>query len=258
MDPVTGAALIGGGASLLGGWMGSKSQASTAQKNRKLQMYMAKHGVSLRVADAKKAGISPLAALGANIHQPTPEHIGSDPMAEAVANTGQNISRAIMKKQELENELIKANIYKTRAEASQIGALSGNRTNMPDYEGKGPGYSTLHSPDGTRIPVMSDYAAQRLEEDLIAKTQAGAARMNPLNEEIMVKRMKLTDKERKQGYRGFTWTPMGYKPIKSTKDKSVFYKYGKVKKYYKKKLKNFRKKVKKAGFPKFKTPFQFN
>lgn len=87
-------ALIGAGASLLGGWMGQKSAKEQQEKNIALQKEFAQSGIQWKVADAKAAGIHPLAALGAQTHSYSPVTIG-DPMGQAVANAGQDISRAI-------------------------------------------------------------------------------------------------------------------------------------------------------------------
>ena len=105
LDPVTGAALIGGGASIMGGLMGQNS----ARQDRKMQKEFAQHGVRWRVADAEAAGIHPLAALGMPATQATPVGVGGNPaegleyianklydaqMQEAVTNSQESKARA--------------------------------------------------------------------------------------------------------------------------------------------------------------------
>jgi len=85
---------IGAAASLVGGFMGQKSQEKQAAANIALQKEFAQSGIQWKVADAKKAGIHPLVAMGAQTHSFSPVQIGS-PMAQGVANAGQDISRAI-------------------------------------------------------------------------------------------------------------------------------------------------------------------
>lgn len=78
------------GGSLLGGLFGSNQ----AKKQEKLQREFAQHGVSWKVEDAKRAGIHPLAALGAQTHAYSPVSIGTD-MGANLANAGQNLGSAL-------------------------------------------------------------------------------------------------------------------------------------------------------------------
>lgn len=80
-------ALIGAGASLLGGFMQSKQ----ADKQAELQKQFAQSGIQWKVRDAEKAGIHPLYALGAQTTSYQPTQVGDLGIAEA----GQNIGRAI-------------------------------------------------------------------------------------------------------------------------------------------------------------------
>lgn len=85
--------IIGAGASILGGILGSNSAKKTAQMNIKHQREFAQHGVRWKVADAKAAGIHPLYALGASTvpFSPVSGYTGDYGVSEA----GQNIGRAI-------------------------------------------------------------------------------------------------------------------------------------------------------------------
>jgi len=105
MDPILGAGLIGGAASLIGGLLNrdanreaNNSAAAAADKNTQYQKEFAQSGIQWRVEDAKKAGINPLAALGASTSQYAPSYVGSTPDTSAgdtMHNMGQNISRAM-------------------------------------------------------------------------------------------------------------------------------------------------------------------
>jgi len=98
--PLLAGALIGGGASLLGGIFGRKSQSSANAKNAALQREFAQNTIQWRVKDAQAAGISPLAALGASTTSAAPSYVGADPGAgitragarigQALSNQGQN------------------------------------------------------------------------------------------------------------------------------------------------------------------------
>lgn len=86
--------LIGAGASLLGGLFGQSSQQKIAEQNIKLQKQFAQEGIQWKVADAKKAGVHPLYALGAQTASFSPVAVGS-PLGGAIADMGQNIGRAV-------------------------------------------------------------------------------------------------------------------------------------------------------------------
>jgi len=84
-------ALIGAGASLASGFFGSNEK----EKDRKLQKEFAQSGIQWKVEDAKKAGIHPLAALGAQTTSYAPVSVGGPSIASGLASAGQDISRAV-------------------------------------------------------------------------------------------------------------------------------------------------------------------
>jgi len=84
-------ALIGAGASLLGGFMGSKEK----DKDRQMQKEFAQSGIQWKVADAKKAGVHPLYALGAQTSSFAPVSVGSSDLSTGIASAGQDIARAV-------------------------------------------------------------------------------------------------------------------------------------------------------------------
>lgn len=87
--------IIGGIGSLLGGLFGSSSQEKANEENIKYQREFAQNGIQWRVADANKAGIHPLYALGANTVSFAPSSVGSNALGEGIANASQEIGRAI-------------------------------------------------------------------------------------------------------------------------------------------------------------------
>lgn len=94
MDPIIGGALISGASSLLGGAFSSSSNLKATKAQIAAQREFAQHGVSWRVADAKAAGLHPLAALGMQPANFSPVVI-PDSMGPAIAEAGQNIGRAV-------------------------------------------------------------------------------------------------------------------------------------------------------------------
>lgn len=109
-------ALIAGGAALLGGWMSSKSskkqadnanrlQLDNALRQEKLQKEFAQSGIQWRVEDAKKAGVHPLYALGAQTmsYSPTlvnPQVGDTSGIAAGFAQAGQEFGGAIQRSQD--------------------------------------------------------------------------------------------------------------------------------------------------------------
>jgi hypothetical protein len=73
-------------------------QTHVEQRNRAHDLAFAQNAIQWKVADAKKAGIHPLVALGANPITPSATMVGSPPShstASAMSNMGQDISRAM-------------------------------------------------------------------------------------------------------------------------------------------------------------------
>lgn len=162
-------AAIGAAGSIAGGMLGSSANQSMAAQNLELQREafqanmawqreMATAGIQMRVKDAQAAGIHPLYALGTPLSQASPISLdtphydagaGWRQAGNALQGMGQDISRAVLATQNraerqksileserfhLENELLRANIAKTR---SQIGPA------LPQIGG---------SPDGMAMP----------------------------------------------------------------------------------------------------------
>jgi len=87
--------IIGAGASLLGGILGNNAQEKANKQNIALQREFATSGIQMKVADAKKAGVHPLYALGAQTHSFSPSVVGSTSLAQGVSQAGQDIGRAV-------------------------------------------------------------------------------------------------------------------------------------------------------------------
>lgn len=99
IDPVS---AIGGIVSGIGGLFGASKAEKAAEKanaqNLAYQREFAQNGVQWRATDARKAGISPLAAMGAQLTSFSPSFVGSDAgsmVGDAISNMGQGIGRAI-------------------------------------------------------------------------------------------------------------------------------------------------------------------
>lgn len=98
-------AALSAGANLIGGMINSsnvrdanRANAEAAQRNIKLQKTFAQEGIQWKVEDARKAGIHPLYALGAQTNSFSPVSVGQvadTSLGSAIASSGQDLSRAI-------------------------------------------------------------------------------------------------------------------------------------------------------------------
>lgn len=87
--------IISAGSSILGGILGSNSAEKQQEKNLEAQREFAQHGIRWKVADAKAAGLHPLAALGAQTVPYAPVSVGGSGLGEGLAQAGQDISRSM-------------------------------------------------------------------------------------------------------------------------------------------------------------------
>lgn len=141
-------AIIGGIGSVLGGLINSSSQKAANAENIKYQKQFAQEGIQWRVADAEKAGIHPLYALGAQTTAFAPSSVGDTSLGNSLASAGQDIGRAVaakassdellpvkmltLERMGLENELLRTQI-RTLASAGTPPPFN----NTPFIDGEG-------------------------------------------------------------------------------------------------------------------------
>lgn len=160
-------ALLELGAELLGGFLNRNAAKKQDELNYKRQKEFAQKGIQWKSADALKAGIHPIYAMGGSTASFSPSAVGDTSLGDSLSRMGQSVGRAAaagmtgegratafesavqdltVKKMGLENELL----------ASQIRTI-----NQP---GLGPGFPSGNSDDPliafgkevTRSPNMSD------------------------------------------------------------------------------------------------------
>lgn len=125
-------ALISAGGSLLGGLLGSNSDKKLAAQNREYQ----ENQLQYMVRDAKKAGISPLAALG-QADYARPLQSQGNPLGQGIANAGAALGKGIssiqtaqqIERGDLENDLLRAQIKQANAIASHRAATNASNQN---------------------------------------------------------------------------------------------------------------------------------
>lgn len=216
---------IAAGASLLGGLIDRGSQndandanAAIAGANTRMQKEFAQKGISWRVADAQKAGVHPLYALGANLptYSPNPMYVGADSsMGAALGQAGQDIGRAVdgqrtrdqrlqarlnalsVQRAELENTLLASQIARlevtsnppmqhssTPPNRSAGGAprgqseLATSQGNMP-YVGASPFPGTEMHPVQLEAPMAGDLSERAGQVPEVMWGNVGEGRLRP-------------------------------------------------------------------------------
>lgn len=107
MDPIS--AAISAGGSLLGSILGGRS----TDKANKMQMALAKHGITYRVRDAQDAGIHPLYAIGA-------PSISSSFQASDYSGVARAAEHVASSRSSLDNEIKKAQLEQIKAQTRKI------------------------------------------------------------------------------------------------------------------------------------------
>jgi len=189
--------LISAGTSLLGGLFGKKSSEKANAQNIAAQREFAQNGIQWKVADAKAAGLHPLAALGAQTASFSPSFVGDTSFGTGVANAGQDISRAIqstrtsgqkldaytktvqdltLQRMGLENTLLSSQIAKANQPATPPSMPSANQRWLLDGQGE----TSIAAQSAPVIPVqrgplISDQPLQRTVSDpLRSNSEPGA------------------------------------------------------------------------------------
>lgn len=179
-------------APIIGGVIGNKGASDVSQQNAAYQKEFAQHGIRWKVADAKAAGLHPLAALNTNTATFSPSF--------QTGNMGQNISRAInaagsaldrqksaeadalaLERASLQNDLLRAQIsHVGRASNPPFpsGSVSGDHTsvdvpseitygrsrNRGETAGRNtPAATEILNRDGTTSIIPSEDVADALE-----------------------------------------------------------------------------------------------
>lgn len=141
MDPFVAGSLIGAGSSLFGGIVGAINQDRAQKQEYERQKEFAQNSIGWRVADAKRSGLHPLAAIGMNSTSYTPLSTAGDPLQEGLTNAGQAIQSGIadrqaqmlqMKQLDLQNKKVQAEIaYLNRLGQSPSNTASQDNKSKP-------------------------------------------------------------------------------------------------------------------------------
>lgn len=151
-------AAISAGATLLGSAMGNAQREKGQEREIELQKEFAQNGLRWKVEDAQRAGVHPLAALGATGAQYSPVGLGDNDTAASFSSAGQDISRAIestrtapermgavgakmqalsLDRASLENDLLRAQILDITRPRTPPFPLADTGYNMPGQPASG-------------------------------------------------------------------------------------------------------------------------
>lgn len=200
--------------SIFGTKMANDSSERIRSEDRALQLATLKNQIKWRVADARAAHISPLAALGMAPYSYQPSYAGDSGLSEMGYNVGKSVANMIDSKRMAEAEALKIEEQKLKNEGLRIdnanklkiatdkigpfgtlgqstdivdwGPTQENFMSSPGIEAGAPGllkYSSM--PDGGFLETYSQSGSQQLEEDPLSKSESTVRRvMNRFNRSI--------------------------------------------------------------------------
>lgn len=157
--------LVGGAIAAAGGVAGAAINARAVRQanheNMQMQREFAENGIAMRVADAKRAGIHPLAALGVSQMQ-APVSLVDTSWGDAARNMGQDISRAYMAtrtESQRRDELLQEQINHQKKLNTLLDFQIQDRQNqnqppMPSPFGTGLSNPTFYGPQSSRYGKM--------------------------------------------------------------------------------------------------------
>lgn len=115
--------IIGGAFGLLDSVINRQWQQEANEKNAALQKEFAQNSLQWKVADAKKAGIHPLAALGASGYSASPSFVGGDTggaFGQMGKGFGQVVTRFVEDEMEAKNEKSQLEIKRMELENQKL------------------------------------------------------------------------------------------------------------------------------------------
>lgn len=174
-----------------GGKIAAKATLKAGRMNARMQKLFAQQGIRWRVKDAKKAGLHPLAALGAQTTSFAPSFVGATQAGQGIADgaaaMGQGIQRATAAfgdiGERIENQAYMAQLQKLQLEnmALQNQALGSQIAimNQPGNPPAAPSAANRYLIDGqgqsVKGPLVQDEALKRVAGDPARLSQEAGA-----------------------------------------------------------------------------------
>jgi hypothetical protein len=187
----------------VGGLLGDKATTSANNSNIALQKEMAQKGIQWRVEDAKAAGISPLAALGAQTSSPTIGVMANTSVANAVSKAGQALSdkkindlNAQLLESQIKNNNAQSTMYLAEAQRANSQASNvnqGGAMTMPfGWETwlQGPSVQQQEVEDAYGGVVGEAYGIGRFGQDLSDRLKRRIDKLTPAQKDAWAKSYK--------------------------------------------------------------------
>lgn len=157
---------------LVGGGLNYYSQQKANEDNIKAQREFAQNSISWKVEDAKRAGVHPLAALGASGYQASPSFMSADlgspvgnGISQGLSKVGQALDENAVKMSELQLQNQQLENMKLAQEVASMGQSVASSGALPYYQS----FNTPPNSEILGIGVTPNSEAQRLA-NLINKT----------------------------------------------------------------------------------------
>jgi hypothetical protein len=158
---------IGTAGQLGGAYISSRHQSKEAGRDRAMQYEFAKNAIQWKAEDARKAGLHPLAALGAQTISAQPVHTGADPIGSAVSGISERFTDAALQNAvqnnrgiELDNrfKLLRNKNQELMNQIAKNEALYGKPGSSP--ENPLPATTYFRTPDGKIIAAANQELAE--------------------------------------------------------------------------------------------------
>jgi hypothetical protein len=228
---------------IVGGWIDYNENKQQMNIERARQDEYARNSISWRVADAKKAGIHPLAALGAATNSPS-SVVGGQP---SMAQMGQDISRALsamtnkyqrkmleysIDNADMDNEMKRMQLNEMKKKlGNNSNGVAGNVLIKPSEDtsrrvgrmhmeaADKPLSSFIDTPDGGKMPTLSEKAKEATEDQLFPELVTTME--NYIAPLFSSKNRKpryddLSPAQKKAGYKDWEWSAWRFRwlPVK--------------------------------------------
>lgn len=156
--------VVGAGANLVGGIMGQQNQAAINTANINAAQNAAMYGLSWRVADARRAGINPLAALGSNFSPGPATEVGSNALGAGIGAAGQDIARALQAYGDAQSKASQLDLQYKQAMIDQVNATTAGEMLRNSQVAK---MTQPGMPPGLPLPVPDPRKGKQLFEDYV-------------------------------------------------------------------------------------------
>lgn len=192
---------------LIGGGLNYYSQQKANEENIKFQREFAQNSLSWKIEDAKRAGVHPLAALGASGYQAAPSSMSADigspignGISQGLSKVGQALDENAVKMSELQLENQKLENMKLAKEIASMGQSVASVGALPYHQS----FNTPPTSEILGIGATPNSEAQKLANLINASYDVGKRwEIRPIDKNSFMRSFK-ADSLEGQSYEGIT------------------------------------------------------